>query len=207
MGIVLPEGIKKQVKTGAGILKAGGVIAYPTDTVYGLGAALEHVGAIRRIFSIKNRSCDIPLPLLVGDVARIPDYVSELRPVALKLIDTFLPGALTLVMRRSAMVPDIVTAGGDTVAIRVPAHPVTLSLIRETGSAITGTSANLSGMPSLLTADEVQSQIGSEVDFIIDAGKWPGGTESTIVDVTGEIPVILRDGAIPRSDIEKTSKF
>ncbi len=110
-------------------------------------------------------------------------------------------GALTLVLPKSGLVSDIVSAGGNTVALRVPAHPVPLALVKGLGGAIVGTSANKSGMPSALTAEEVRGQLGEAIDLVIDGGPTPGGTESTIIDVTGTSPVIVREGAIAREDI------
>ncbi len=123
-------------------------------------------------------------------------------PVARLLIDKFLPGALTLILPRASSVSAMVTAGGSTVAIRIPAHPVPVALARELGP-IAATSANLSGQPSALTAEEVYTQFGDRLDLIIDGGRCPGGKESTIVDVSGPTAVLLREGAIPRSELEE----
>ena len=123
--------------------------------------------------------------------------------IAWLLARSFLPGALTLVLPKSKSVPDIITAGGTTVAVRVPAHPVPAALVQGLGAPIVGTSANLSGKPSSLTADEVYSQFGDKIDFVIDGGRCLGAKESTIVDVTGEVPVILREGAISRNELKR----
>ena len=123
--------------------------------------------------------------------------------VAWLLANSFLPGALTLVLYKSKSVPDIITAGGITVAIRVPAHPIPIALIEGLGAPIVGTSANLSGKPSSVTAEDVYSQFGDEIDLVIDGGRCLGGGESTIVDVTGEKLVILREGAISREEIKQ----
>ncbi|MBI2849670.1 MAG: threonylcarbamoyl-AMP synthase [Chloroflexi bacterium] len=195
--------IQEQVEKGISILRRGGVIAYPTDTVYGLGAGIGHPRAIERIYAVKERPLDMPLPLLVSDVAQITELAESVPPAARLLINKFLPGALTLVLPASPKVPGIVTAGGKTVAVRIPAHPVPLALIIGLGTPVVGTSANLSGQPSPLTADEVYFQLGDKIDFIIDGGRCPGGKESTIVNVTGEMPVILREGAISRVEIER----
>jgi L-threonylcarbamoyladenylate synthase len=123
--------------------------------------------------------------------------------IAWLLAEKFLPGALTIVLPKSRLVPDIVTAGGKTVAIRIPAHPVPIALIRGLGVPIIGTSANLSGKSSALTADEVYSQLGDKIDLVIDGGKCQGGKESTVVDVTGGVPEILREGAIPIEELRR----
>lgn len=202
----LTADIKGKINKGISILIGGGVIAYPTDTVYGLGACFDNLDAVQRIYQIKNRPKDMSLPLLLGDVSWVERITISVSDKAYKLIDEFLPGALTLVVRKADSVPNIISAGKDTIAFRIPDHSVTLQLINGVGKPITGTSANLNNTPSALTADEVYNQIGDKVDYILDTGKCPGGIESTILDVTGEIPVILREGAISRSEIEKVCR-
>ncbi|MBN2240106.1 MAG: threonylcarbamoyl-AMP synthase [Dehalococcoidales bacterium] len=201
------EQLADQIETGAAILKNGGVVAFPTDTVYGLGACLENQDAVKRVYDIKSRSYDIPVPLLLADISWLSEYALTVSPEGLKLAEAFFPGAVTLVMQKSSRVPDIITGGKNTIALRVPGHPVTLALIKKAGCALTGTSANLSGKPSALTADEVRSQIGGKIDYIIDGGKCPGGIESTIIDVSVDIPVLLREGAVPRNEIEKICRL
>ena len=199
----LTENLREQVKKGVAVLKQGGVIAYPTDTVYGLGAGAFLTDAVKRIFKVKERPLNMPLPLLLAGVNQIDALTETISTEARLLIDAFLPGALTLVLPAAESVPVIITAGGNTVAVRIPAHPVPLALIEGLGTPIVGTSANLSGQSSVLTADDVRMQIGDKIDFIIDGGKCPGGKESTVVDVTGENPVVLRAGAIPIEELRK----
>jgi len=124
-------------------------------------------------------------------------------PVAWLLVHSFLPGALTVVLPKSESVSDIVAAGGKMVAVRIPAHPVPVALAKGLGTPIVGTSANLSGKPSALTAAEVCAQFGDKIDLVIDGGRCPGGIESTVVDVTGETPAVLREGAISREKLKK----
>ena len=195
--------LQEQVEKGVSILRNGGVIAYPTDTVYGLGAGIGFPRAIERIYAVKERPLSMPLPLLLDDVFQLTELADSVPPLARLLMEKFWPGGLTLVLPASSSVPDFITAGGKTVAVRIPDHPVPLALIKALGTPIVGTSANLSGQPSALTADEVYSQIGAKIDFVIDGGRCPGGKESTIIDVTGEKPVILREGAITRAEIER----
>ncbi len=202
----MEETVRKFIIEGAEILKRGGLVAYPTDTVYGLGSVYDSDTAVRKVYEVKNRPLTMPLPLLLADISWLDIYAINIRPVARKLADAFFPGALTLVFEKSAIVPDTVSGGQKTVALRVPGHPGTLLLIENTGKPVIGTSANLSGSPSALTAEEVKRQIGDKIDYIIDGGKCPGGIESTIVDVTGDTPVILRYGAIPVEAIEKECK-
>ena len=196
--------ISEQIEKGVSILKQGGIIAYPTDTVYGLGASAFIAGAVQRIFTVKERPSDMPLPLLLAETSQIRELAEYVPENAWSLIETFLPGGLTLVLPAAGSVPEIITAGGLTVALRIPAHPVPLAIIKGLGAPLVGTSANLSGRPSVMTATEVQSQLGDKVDFIIDGGKCPGGIESTIIDMTAEKPVILRAGAISAEQLRKT---
>lgn len=198
--------IQEQIDKGIDVLKKSGVVAYPTDTVYGLGAAMNCTEAIERIYKVKGRPRNMALPLLLASVEQIAEVAIEIPDIAYRLARTFLPGALTIVLFKSGSVPDIVTAGGKTVAVRVPAHPVPIALIKGTKSPLVGTSANLSGKPSPLTADDVCEQLGGRLDLIIGGGRCPGGIESTVVDVTQKPLVILRVGAIPVEEILTISK-
>jgi L-threonylcarbamoyladenylate synthase len=195
-----------EIKKGIEILKTGGLVAYPTDTVYGLGACADNIQAVKRIYLVKKRPLNMPLPLLLADVSWINKFTSRIPSIALPLIDRFMPGALTLVLPKANSVSDIISGGKQTIALRVPAHPIAVALIEGTGSPVVGTSANISGSPSALTAQEVEKQLGNSINYIVDGGKCPGGIESTIIDVTGEIPVILRQGAITQEEIEKVCR-
>lgn len=178
-------------------------MAFPTDTVYGLGAAADIPQAIEKIYQVKQRAHDKALPLLLEDISQISEVACRVSETAWLLARTFLPGALTLVLPKSDSVLDIISGGGQTVAVRVPAHAIPVALVNGLGMPIVGTSANISGHPSPLTADEVRDQFGDKIDLIIDGGRCPGGKESTVVDVTGEVPLILREGAIPRKALEE----
>ena len=195
--------IQEQIDKGVSILKQGGIVAYPTDTVYGLGACAGLPQAVERVYAVKERPRNMPLPLLLADVSQITEIAEPVPPIAWSLVHSFLPGALTLVLPKSSSVPDIITTGGTTIAVRIPAHPVPIALVKGLGAPLVGTSANLSGRPSPLTAAEVYSQLGDSVDLIIDGGRCPGGKESTVVDVTGKTPVILREGVIPREELKR----
>ena len=199
----LPLGIKEQIRDGISVLKRGGLVVFPTDTVYGLGACFSSLPAVERIYQLKQRPRSVALPLLLADTAQISEVAQVVPPVALLLARSFLPGALTMVLPRSKSVPDIVTGGGETIAVRIPAHPVAIALIKGVGMPIVGTSANVSGRPSALTAGEVFSQFSDRIHLVIDGGRCPGGIESTIVDVTGEVPRLLRPGAISREELER----
>jgi len=198
-----PSDIQEQVERGVSILKQGGVVAFPTDTVYGLGAWANLYQAVERVYQIKERPRNMALPLLLAHTSQISEVAEPVPPLAWLLARSFLPGALTIVLHKSNSVPDIITGGGSTVAVRIPAHPIPVALAEGLGAPIVGTSANLSGKPSLLTADEVYAQLGDKIDLVIDGGRCPGGRESTIVDVTGETPVVLREGAISTEELRK----
>jgi L-threonylcarbamoyladenylate synthase len=195
--------MQQQVERGIAILRQGGVVAFPTDTVYGLGACANLAPAVERLYAVKQRLRDMALPLLLAHTSQISEVARLVPEIAWLLAGKFLPGALTLVLHKSSLVADIVTGGAATVAVRVPAHPVPLALIEGAGVPIVGTSANLSGQPSLLTAGEVCAQLGGKIDLVIDGGRCPGGRESTIVDLTAETPVILREGAIPVAELRQ----
>ncbi len=203
---MLSNELEIQVEEGVSILRRGGIVAYPTDTVYGLGASASLPQAVARIYQVKKRPATMAFPLLLASISQINDVAVNVPPLAWFLAAKFLPGALTIVLYRSICVSDAVTGGSPRVGVRVPAHPVPVALIKGIGAPLIGTSANLSGQPSAQTAGEVARQIGGEVDFIIDGGHVPGGIESTVVDVTGEIPLILRRGAISPEDLEQATR-
>ena len=196
--------LEKQIKKAISILKKGGVVAYPTDTVYGLGACMTDTAAVDRIFQVKGRPKGMALPVLLTDKVQMESILTSVPLSARRLADEFFPGALTIILPKSNSVPDIITGGGRTVAFRIPDHRVPLALIKGLGKPIVGTSANLSGQPSALTAAEVQAQIGDKIDMVIDGGRCPGGIESTVIDLSGKKPVVRRQGAI---SIEKLRKI
>jgi L-threonylcarbamoyladenylate synthase len=195
--------LKQQIKLAVEVLKKGGLVAYPTDTVYGLGADPLNEKAVARIYEVKNRPHNSPLPLLLADKSDLLKIALIVPEIAWRLAERFWPGGLTLVVKKNVWVPANITAGGDTIAVRIPDHPVTIALIRGLGNPIVGTSANLSRKPSPVTAEEVSKQLGNKVDLIVDSGRCPGGIESTVVDVSAAFPTIVREGAIPREDITK----
>jgi L-threonylcarbamoyladenylate synthase len=199
----VPQDVNKQLDTAISILKGGGLVAFPTDTVYGLGALASNVEAIKRIYEVKQRPLSQAMPLLLSDYTEAEGVVVHISDIARLLMQKFWPGALTLVFKKAAWLPAIVTAGGDTVALRVPNHKVAIALIKGVGMPLVGTSANRSGQNSPITAGEVKTQLGDKIDLIIDGGTSSLSIESTIVDVTFEPPRILREGAIPRTEIEK----
>jgi L-threonylcarbamoyladenylate synthase len=198
---ILPREIKKGVTT----LKKGGVIAFPTDTVYGLGADAFDATAVERIYEIKNRSRHQQLPLLIADVKQLTALANPIPEIAWFLTRHFWPGGLTLVLAKTDSVPAHL-ASGSTIAVRVPNHRVCLALIQHLGNPIIGTSANISGQPAALSAEEVGQQLGGKIDFVLNGGKCPGGKESTVVDITHGAPAILRQGIISSYEIDKAYK-
>lgn len=185
------------------MIRSGGLVCFPTETVYGLGADALSEKAVQRVFAAKGRPADNPLIVHIADPRQIFDLADEnLSFNAETLAKTFWPGPLTLVMRRTILVPDAVTAGLETVAIRMPDHRVALALINEIGSGIVGPSANLSGRPSPTLASDIVEDLRGRVEMILDAGPTAIGIESTVVDVTVDPPAILRLGGLPRKDIE-----
>lgn len=199
------NGISEDLARAVEIVKNGGVIAFPTDTVYCLATSINFPEAVSRIFDIKGRQTTKALPILVADTIQMRQ-VGQMTPLADLLVRRFMPGGLTIILKKTPAVPDIVTGGKDSVAVRIPGHTLPLYLIKACGSSLTGTSANLSGHGSVCTAGEVESQIGNLVDFILDGGQCPGGRESTIIDLTSDPPVIVREGAVDRAELENFYK-
>ncbi len=180
-------------------MKEGGVLAVPTDTLYGLAASAFNVDSVERIFMMKGRPVDMAMPLLLAGPDDLSQGAVDVPGCAWSLIDRFWPGALTLVFRKSDRVPDIVTAGRETVAVRVPDHPVPRAIAKGLGHPITGTSANRSGKKALATAEEVRQEFGDEIDLIVESHTPLEGVASTVLDLTSSVPTILRAGAV---DIE-----
>jgi L-threonylcarbamoyladenylate synthase len=197
--------LQREIEKGVKILRIGGVIAFPTDTVYGLGADAFNATAVERIYEIKTRPRHQQLPLLIADVEQLTTLAEPIPEIAWFLASRFWPGGLTLVLVKTDSVPAHL-ASGPTIAVRVPNHSACLAIIQHLGNPIIGTSANISGQPAALTAEEVEQQLGGKIDFIINGGKCPGGKESTVVDVTHESPIILRQGIIPSHEIDKAYK-
>jgi L-threonylcarbamoyladenylate synthase len=191
------------IRHAAQILREGRLVVFPTETVYGLGANALDPDAVRRIFLAKDRPPDNPLIVHVPDVAAAQHLVTAWPPAAERLAAAFWPGPLTLVLPRSRRVPDIVTAGLDSVAVRNPQHYVALSLLREAGVPIAAPSANSSGRPSPTRIQDAVADLGDQVTLYLDAGPTEVGLESTVVSLLGPQPVILRPGGVPREAIEK----
>ena len=186
----------------ATVLRAGGLVAVPTETVYGLGANAENAAAVARVFQVKGRPSSHPLIVHLGSAEQLGDWVADVPETALVLAERFWPGPLTLVLRRGRRVPLEVTGGLETVAVRVPAHPVALELLSAFGGGVAAPSANRFGSVSPTTADHVRAELGDAVDFVLDGGPCEVGVESTIVDATGEAPSILRPGGVTPEELQ-----
>jgi L-threonylcarbamoyladenylate synthase len=186
------------------VLKAGGLVAFPTETVYGLGADASNPQAVAKVFSAKGRPADHPLIVHVADAVQLPLWARQVPPAAHTLAKAYWPGPLTLILERAARVPDAVTGGQDTVALRVPSHPVALALLRAFGGGIAAPSANRFGRVSATNAQHVRREFGSTVDCVLDGGACDIGIESTIVDLSRGTPVLLRPGHVTAEALERT---
>jgi L-threonylcarbamoyladenylate synthase len=182
-------------------LKSGGVVAFPTETVYGLGADAGNPAAVRRIFNIKGRPADHPLIVHIADASQMSDWAREIPPAAGTLARRFWPGPLTLILRRGRA-PLEVTGGQDSVGLRVPGHPVALELLKAFGGGVAAPSANRFGRVSPTTAEHVRQELGDAVDLILEGGNCEVGLESTILSLVDDDPVLLRPGSISRSALE-----
>lgn len=179
------------------VIRSGGVVVYPTDTLYGLGADPNNLSAVRRLFEIKGRQSVQPILLLIRDASEVRNWAVEVSTQAEDLMEKFWPGPLTLVFKaRAEVLPDL-TAGAGTIGLRVPGSALTRELLRFLGTALTGTSANLSGGPSPRTAKEAAASVGNRVDLILDGGDAASGRPSTVVDVSAGRPNVVREGEIP----------
>jgi L-threonylcarbamoyladenylate synthase len=183
------------------VLRRGGLVAFPTETVYGLGADAANAAAVANVYRVKGRPSDHPLIVHIGDAALLGRWARDVPRSARALAERFWPGPLTLVLKRSASVHDRVTGGQDTVGLRVPAHALALELLRAFGGGIAAPSANRFGRISPTTAEHVRSDLGDEVDLVLDGGPCDVGIESTIVDLSRANPVLLRPGRITAAEL------
>jgi L-threonylcarbamoyladenylate synthase len=201
MDVPLDAPLRAAIDEAIARLRAGGLVAFPTETVYGLGADARDDAAVRRIFAVKGRPADHPLILHFADADAALAAAREVPASARLLADALWPGPLTLILRRGAWVSDAVTGGQDTVGVRVPAHPVAHALLAGLGAPIAAPSANRFGAVSPTTAAHVRADLGHDVDAVVDGGPANVGLESTIVDLTRELPTILREGGVPREEL------
>jgi L-threonylcarbamoyladenylate synthase len=185
-------------------LRAGELVAFPTDTVYGLGAPASDDNAVRKVYVVKGRALSKPMPLLIAD-AVMAAWVADVTPVAHRLTSAYWPGALTIVMRKLPEFRSLALAKQETVALRVPAYALVRDIVRGLGEPMTGTSANRSAGRAPVSAAEVAFGMGELISLVIDGGRTPGGMESTVIDVSSEGgPRLLREGLVPREQLERT---
>jgi L-threonylcarbamoyladenylate synthase len=189
--------------TAVEVLLEGGLVAFPTETVYGLGADAGNAVAVRRVFEVKRRPPGHPLIVHLPDRSALDEWASSVPPAADALARAFWPGPLTLLLRRSGRVPDEVTGGADVVGLRVPSHPLALELLHAFGGGIAAPSANRFGKVSPTTADHVRADLGDDVDVILDGGPCRVGIESTIVDCTTDEPEVVRPGGVTYEELDR----
>ncbi len=192
-----------KIQTAAEIIKKGGLVAFPTETVYGLGADALNPAAVLALFEAKKRPLDNPPIVHVASIKEIYKLVEEVPPKAILLMEQFWPGPLTLIFKRSNKVPNVTVAGLDTVAIRMPKHKVALELIKQSHRPIAAPSANLAGKPSPTTAQHVYEDLNGRIDAILDGGATNIGVESTVVDLSVDPPMLLRPGGTPFEALKK----
>ena len=185
-----------RIERAAAVLRAGGLVAFPTETVYGLGANALDGAALQRIFDAKRRPTSDPIIAHIADTAQLAELAEAIPPLALELAARFWPGPLTLILRRAATVPPLIAEGMDTVAVRMPAHPVARALLAATGVPVGAPSANTFTRPSATTAAHVLEDLDGRIDMVLDGGPTTLGLESTVLDLTGEVPRVLRPGSI-----------
>ena len=196
------DGALAKIDEAAAILANGGLVAFPTETVYGLGANALDPEAVAKIFEAKGRPSDNPLIVHIARASNIGELTPALTPKIIRLIDNFWPGPLTIVLKKKPCVPDITTGGLDTVAIRMPDDPVALELIKKAGCPIAAPSANISGRPSPTKGEHVVTDLDGKIDAILIGNDCRVGIESTVLDLTGDIPTILRPGILTAENIE-----
>lgn len=192
-----------EISRAVALLKAGELVAFPTETVYGLGADARNPVAVAKIFAAKGRPADHPLIVHLPDITHLDDWASETPAEAIKLAQAFWPGPLTLILKKQPQVPDIITGGQNTVGLRIPGHPLALELLHAFNGGIAGPSANRFGRISPTTAEHVRTELGNAVPLVLDGGACPVGIESTILDLSRGVATILRPGAITAADIAR----
>jgi L-threonylcarbamoyladenylate synthase len=201
--LTLDETQSNLLEPAAHILQQGGLVAFPTETVYGLGAIYNNESALLKIFAVKGRPADNPLIVHIWSLEQLKGLVSEVSPKAERLINAFWPGPLTLIFPKQPDVSPIVTAGLDTVAVRMPSHPVARELLKKTAIAVAAPSANLSGRPSPTRGPHVIEDLDGKIEMIIDAGMCSAGVESTVLSLAGTEPTILRPGSVTLEMLEQ----
>jgi L-threonylcarbamoyladenylate synthase len=190
------EPVDRPLLLAAEVVRAGGVVVYPTETLYGIGANAWDVDAIRRVETLKGRTEAKPVLVLINSRERLSSLIASTTPVGEKLMEAFWPGPLTLVFASSKQVPSILSKGTGTIGVRIPSSPLCLRFLALCDAPLTSTSANRSGFPSLRSVKDIRREFPTGVDLFLDGGELPQRPPSTVVDVTGDIPLVLRLGAV-----------
>ena len=205
-GPILATTSPDSIKKAASIILEGGLVVCPTESFYGIAADARNINALERIFDIKQRATKQPVLILIPSIKSIPQYAKTIPPVAQRLMDAFWPGGLTLLFKAKPDLPSLLTGTSGKIGMRLSKNPVATQLAMAAGSPITGTSANISGQPACQEAKEVLEVLGNKVDMILDYGKTPGKTGSTILDITTKSPKILREGLITEKEVMRILK-
>ncbi len=189
------------IEEAADVIKKGGIVVFPTRTLYGIGADAFNSEAVHRVFQVKQRAIHNPLSVLIRSIENVPSLAAKIPAAAAKFMETFWPGRLTIVFTARSEVPYSLTAGTGKIGIRVPEHPVAVKLVTSIDCPLTGTSANLSGLPGANCIEDLPLEIINNVDLVIDSGKLKGGFGSTVVDVTTSPPTIIREGEVSKDEL------
>lgn len=198
--------LQSALSKAADVIKSGGLVAMPTESFYGLAVSATNTRAIQRLLDVKKRSSDRPILILIPSVEHLDQYVTHTPEIARLLMDEFWPGGLTLIFESKPILPRELTAGTGKIGIRLSSHPVATALTQAVGLPITATSANISGQPACSSAKEVFQSLGESVDLILDGGETAGGKGSTVLDVTVDPPVVVREGMVSWEKIDKCLK-
>ena len=201
------QSLKEGVSIGAETISAGGVVALPTESFYGLSVDATNAQAVDKIFAIKKRGPELPILILISSIEELAKYVIAVPPAAKQLAKRFWPGGLTIIFESAPILPSNLTGGTGKIGIRISSHPVVRTIQRALAVPITGTSANISGTPPCTTADQVLECLGTEVDLVLDGGPTQGKNPSTVLDVTVDPPLILREGMIRAEEIISTGIY
>lgn len=196
------EDRRVELNKAASIIRSGGIVAFPTESFYGLGVSAWDEKAIQRLFTIKKREENRPILLLIPSTILLNQYVIHIPDIAIQIMEKFWPGGLTLIFEANPDLPRLLTSGGGKIGLRLSSHPVATALVRAVGTPITGTSANISGQAACSNAEAVRHSLGMSVDFVLDGGETEGGKGSTVMDITVNPPTILREGMVSREQLE-----
>lgn len=198
------ESLRKGLDEAVEIISEGGIVAFPTESFYGLGVDATNPRAIKRLFKIKKRDPDLPILILIPCLGELPKYVASIPRGAKRMGEEFWPGGLTMIFHSSPILPSVLTAGKGKVGIRISSHPLAQALSGALNVPVTGTSANISGRPPCIRADQIVECLGNDVDLILDGGTTQGKCPSTILDVTVDPPLIIREGIVKAEEIIKS---